>query len=193
MRVQITLAAAAALAFPAAGCKSQEDTAERTAKVIDETRDDAAETRASIQDKQEQLARKSNQGEAASERGEFIAATEKTLHDLDRRIQEVKAEVGRRGSELRGEARRELDQKLVDLENARAEAQTAFDRFRQASSEQVGAARQQTEASLQRARSAYDDLRGRVGDEDKDPDMSGSEEEPPPAVPPPSQTGVENK
>jgi chromosome segregation ATPase len=193
MRVQITLAVAAALAFPVAGCESQDDRAERTAKVIDQTRDDAAEMRARIQDKQEQLAEKRDQGEAASERGEFMAATEKTLQDLDRRIEQVKADVQKRGSELKGEARREIDQKLVDLENARAEAQTAFDRFRQATSEQAGAARQQTEASLQRARSAYDDLRGRVGDEDKDPDMSGSEEEPNPAVPPPTETGVEKK
>ncbi len=193
MRVQITLAVAAALAFPAAACKSQDDRAEKTAKVIDDTRDDAAETRARIQDKQEQLAEERDQGEAASERGEFIASTEKTLQDLDRRIEQVKADVQKRSSELKGEARREIDQKLVDLENARAEARTAFDCFREGTAEQVGAARQQTEASLQRARSAYDDLRGRVGDEDKDPDMSGSEEEPNPAVPPPSETGVEKQ
>lgn len=190
MRVQITLAIAA-LAFSAAGCKSQEDRAESTAKVIDDTRDEAAETRAEIQDKQEELTTETrDQAEAASERGEFIAETEKTMHDLDRRIQEVKAEVGKRASELKGEARREIDQKLVDLENARAEAQTAFDRFRHATAEQMGAVKQQTEASLQRARSAYEDLRGRVGDEDKDPDMSGSEEEP---APPPAETGAEKQ
>ncbi len=193
MRVQTTqLAIAVALALPAAGavsCKTQEDTAEQTRKVIDETRDEAAETRADIQDKQEELTR--DQTANASERGKFIAATEKTLQHLDRQIQEVQAEVRKRGPELAGEARRELEQKLTDLENARAEAQTAFDRFRQATSEQAVEVKQQTEASLERARSAYDELRGRVGDQDEDPDMR--DEEPVPAAPPPSATDVEKK
>ena len=196
MRVPITpLALVVALAVPAAGtvsCKDQEDTAEKTRKVIDETRDEAAETRADIQDKQEELTRDTrDQAENASERGRFIAATEKTLEHLDRQIQEVRAEVAKRVPELRGEARREIDQRLADLENARAEAQTAFDRFRQVTSEQASVVKQQTETSLQRARSAYDDLRGRVGDEDEDPDMR--DEEPAPADPPPSATDVENQ
>ena len=171
--IPLTLLGFAAIA---ASCADRRDEVDKASKAIDQVRDEAAETRADIQDKQEELSKQ--QGDTASERGRFIAATERTLQDLDRQIEQLKTDVAQRGAELRGEARKEIDEQLVDLENARAEAKTTFDRFRQATSDQVVKVKQDTQTAVERTKAAYDVLRGRVGDQDEDPDMRGLDEEP---------------
>ncbi|HWM87117.1 MAG TPA: hypothetical protein VNO33_14795 [Kofleriaceae bacterium] len=154
-----------------AGCKADRDQPVETGKAIDETRDEAAETRADIQDKQEQLGRE--EGDVSAERNEFIAATERTLTELDRQIEQLRTDVKQRATELNGEARRDLEQRLTDLENARAQAQTALDRFRQATADQASKVRQDTETAVKRTRAAYDALRGQPTAGDEDPDMKG--------------------
>jgi chromosome segregation ATPase len=182
MRVRLISLTLVGLAALWAGCSDQRDEADKASKAIDQVRDEAAETRADIQDKQEELSR--DQGDTASERGKFIAATERTLENLDREIEQLKQSVAQRGTELRGEARREIEEQLVDLENARAEAKTTFDRFRQATSDQAVKVRQETQTAVERTKAAYDVLRGRVGDQDEDPDMRGLDEEPQQPGPP---------
>jgi chromosome segregation ATPase len=188
MRGRFTSLTLFALALFSLSCADERDEADKASKAIDQVRDEAAETRADIQDKQEELSR--NQGDTASERGRFIAATERTLENLDREIATLKQSLAQRSKEFAGEARREIEEQLVDLENARAEAKTTFDRFRQATSDQAVKVRQETQTAVERTRAAYDVLRGRVGDQDEDPDMRGLDEEP---VQPTEPTGVQRK
>jgi chromosome segregation ATPase len=186
------LATAVVLALSAQAawsCTDEQDRVDDTRKVIDETRDEAARARADIQDKEDELAR--DQGNVATDRAKFIAATEATLRRLDREMAQVRADVAARGPELNGEGRQDVEAGLAELENARAEAQAAFDRFRQTPSEQEARVRQGTRAAIERARSAYDALRGRVGDEDADPDMKGVDRAPVP--PPPPATGARTR
>ena len=184
MHLHLTpLAAACALALAApaaAGCHDERERADDTRKVIDETRDEAAEARADIQDKEEQIER--DQGKVATDRAKFIAATESTLGRLDGEMAALRSHVEARGAELKGEARQEIEKELAEMEDARAQARGAFDRFRQTTSEQEARVRLETRTALARARSAYDALRGRVGDQDEDPDMKGLDRAP---VPPP--------
>ncbi|HKE14759.1 MAG TPA: hypothetical protein VKB80_07855 [Kofleriaceae bacterium] len=184
MHVHLTpLAAAVALALTApaaAGCHDRRERADDTRKVIDETRDEAAEARADIQDKQEQIER--DQGKVATDRAKFIAATESTLRRLDGEMAALRSQAKARGAELEGEARQEIEKELAEMEDARAQARAAFDRFRRTTSEREAGVRQQAQTALARARSAYDALRGRVGDQDEDPDMRGVDRAP---VPPP--------
>lgn len=168
MKTWFTSAVLSAAVAIGPACKSDAGNAARTEKVIEDTRDEAAERRADIQDKQEELVRK--QGELASDRGEFMATMERKLADLDRKVQEVRARVQERSPQLQGEARNEIQQGLTELENAQRQAKEAYDGFQRATSEQVANARQQTETAIERAGAAHDALRGRVNDRDDDPD-----------------------
>ena len=165
------LVASLALALSAGACRADRNDPEAR-KVIDETRDEAAKIRTVaakirtvIEDKEEQLARE--QGRLASERGEFTAAAEKRLAELDRQIQQLRAAVQERAAELKGNARRELDRELADLERARAQAQSGLDRLRHAASEKVAQIQQETETALERTRNALDAPGGRVRVEKK--------------------------
>ncbi|HTE56608.1 MAG TPA: hypothetical protein VK698_37400 [Kofleriaceae bacterium] len=144
------------------GCNKDRDKADDTRMAIEETKDDVAEARAKIQDKGEELA--STEGDTASDRAQFIAATERNLTELDGKIEELRASVTQRSTELEGEARTDLEQGMRDLEGARRQAQSALDSFRQTTSGKAADVRQATETAVERTRAAYDALHGRVSE-----------------------------
>jgi len=160
------LLAALLVVAAAPGCKRDKNDPERTEKVIDEVKDKAAEARSDIQEKQEALVE--NQGDSAQDRASFIDATEKELADLDRRIQEVRAHVQQRSNDLGGQAKRDLNQDLAELEATRDEARAALDRLRAQTGAQMSQIQQVTEEAMSKLRRA-------VLDADKRLDSSDSE------------------
>ncbi len=154
------LLAALVVVAAAPGCKRDKNDPERTEKVIDEVKDKAAEARSDIQEKQEALVE--NQGDSAHDRASFIDSTEKELADLDRRIQELRAHVQQRSNDLGGQAKRDLDQDLAELEATRDEARAALDRLRSQTGAQMGQIQQVTEEALSKLRRAVMDADKRL-------------------------------
>lgn len=158
------------LALPA-GCKRDRNDPERTEKVIEEARDQAAEARDQIREKEDALVE--DNGDSARDRASFADATEKELADLDRRIQELRAHVQERGNELAGEAKRDLSQDLAELEATRNEARAALDRFRSQTGADMARIQQVTEEAMAKLRRAVKDADQRIdADQDAPPPAS---------------------
>jgi chromosome segregation ATPase len=167
------LAPAILLALPA-GCSRDRNDPVETEKVIEQARDEAAEARDEIRDKQNDLVE--NGDTASRDRASFIDATEKELGDLDRRIQELQAHVQAKGNELAGEAKRDLGQDIAELEATRNEARAALDRLRSQTGAQMTQVQQVTEEAMTKLRRAIKDADQRI-----DPDSEAAP--PPPATP----------
>jgi TolA-binding protein len=151
--------ASVALALAASGgCKSEKDH-EDTSKVIEEVRDDVASARMDVEQKRKELQGASGP-DVTAERQAFIDDMEKELAELDRDIGELRAELERRSAGMTGEARREIPQRLADLNDVRAQARSALDRFKQATAT-AGVSREETSAAIERTRSAYQAARDR--------------------------------
>ena len=163
-RFTCSLTVAAALALVPA-CKGSASDPEETQKVIDETKEEVAQTRIDIDEKQEEVAEQ--QGEVSSDRNEFIARTQAELDDLDRRIQELRGQVEQRAQHLDGEAQREVRMAMTDLENARDASRDALERFRQTTTARSVEIKQAVEQALGTLRNAYEQMTGRL--EDREP------------------------
>ena len=158
MSRRLTWLPALLLALP--GCKRDRNDPEKTEKVIEELRDDVARADNQIQEKQDALLE--NQGQSARDRASFIDATEKELADLDRRIQELRAHVQSRANDLGGEARRDLNQDVAELEATRNEARAALDRLRSQTGSQMSEIQRVTEEALSKLRRAVKDADDRL-------------------------------
>lgn len=167
------LAPAILLALPA-GCSRDKNDPVETEKVIEQARDEAAEARDEIRDKQNDLV--DNSDNASRDRASFIDATEKELGDLDRRIQELRAHVQAKGNELAGEAKRDLSQDVAELEATRNEARAALDRLRSQTGAQMTQIQQITEEAMTKLRRAVKDADQRIDADETTPT-------PPPATP----------
>ncbi|HEU5058167.1 MAG TPA: hypothetical protein VFU21_16660 [Kofleriaceae bacterium] len=170
MTRRLTWIVAALLVSPAAGCERDRNDPAKTEKVIEQARDEAAEARDQIRDKQAELIEDND--DSARDRAAFIDSSEKELADLDRRIQELRAHVQAKGDELAGGARRDLNQEIAELEATRNEARAALDRLRSQTGAQMTQVQQVTEEAMAKLRRAIKDADQRL-----DPD---SETAPPP-------------
>ena len=159
------------LALPTA-CRSDKNDPAQTEKVIEEAKDEAAQARDEIKDKQDDLVGANH--DSARDRASFIDSTEQELADLDRRIQELRAHVQEKGDQLAGEAQRDLSQDIAELEATRNEAQSALDRFRAETGGQMSQIQQVTEDAMTKLRRAV---------KDADQRMDADADKPPPAAP----------
>jgi chromosome segregation ATPase len=148
-------------------CKGDRSDPNEAQKVIEEVQDEAAETRNQIQQKQEDVVEDSN--ESAQDRAAFIDATEKELADLDRRIQELRADVQTRSSGMKGEDKRDLSQSIAELETTRNEARSAFDRFKTSTGAEMTQVQQVTQEALIKLRRALESADSEIGTDSEIP------------------------
>lgn len=155
----LTSSLLAGLLALSSGCVRDRDEGGDTRTEIEETKDRAAEQRAKLEKKNDELA--ASGGDTSGERRRFAEETEAKLRALDEKITSLRAEVQARAASAGGEERGDLEAQLRDLDGARAQAQVALDSFRQ---EGAGAStgQEQAQEAVDRTNAAYEALHGRM-------------------------------
>lgn len=159
MKHSVTLSLAAGVLVLGSGCVRDRDDSGDTRTEIEETKDRAAEQRAKLENKNDELA--ASGSDTSAERARFGDDAQKKLRELDEKIASLRSEVQERAIQAGGEERGDLEAQLRDLDSARAQAQVALDSFRQGGAS-ASADQQQTQTAVDRTGAAYDALHGRV-------------------------------
>jgi chromosome segregation ATPase len=158
-RYPFTLTLLAGLLALGIGCVRDRDNSGDTRSEIEETKDRAAEQRAKLEKKNDELATSGE--DTSSERRRFADATDKKLRELDQKITSLRSEIQARAVRVGGEERGDLEAQLRDLDSARAQAQVALDSFRQEGAS-ASTGQDDTQDAVNRTGAAYDALHGRI-------------------------------
>lgn len=164
MRHPFTILLLAGAIALGSGCVRDRDDGGDTRTEIEETKDRAAEQRAKLEKKNDELAASGH--DTSAERRRFADEADAKLRTLDQKITSLRGEVQARAARAGGEERGDLEAQLRDLDGARAQAQAALDSFRREGAG-VSTDQERAQQAVDRTGAAYDALHGRLhaGDE----------------------------